>query len=177
MSSSSHFAAQTVFELHKAGNVTAGPRQAIDKAGTDRIGDTHEHDRHGASCLQQRSHGRSATGHDDVRRERGQFHRVFANGVGIGCGPAGVDPHVAAVDPAQLLQPLQERRVAGLRVWIVRADAAREYTDAPHPLDLLRARCERPRGRRAAEKANELTSPHIRTQAQGPALYRLKRVL
>ena len=42
---------------------------------------------------------------------------------------------------------------------------------------LLRARHERPSGRRAAEKANELTSPHIRTQAQGPALYRLKRVL
>jgi hypothetical protein len=41
---------------------------------------------------------------------------------------------------------------------------------------LLRARRKRPR-RRAAEKANEFTSPHIRTQAQGPALYRLKRVL
>jgi hypothetical protein len=42
---------------------------------------------------------------------------------------------------------------------------------------LLRARSERPGNRRAAEKANELTSPHIRTQAQGTALYRLKRVL
>jgi hypothetical protein len=41
---------------------------------------------------------------------------------------------------------------------------------------LLGARDERPR-RRTTEKANELTSPHIRTQAQGPALYRLKRVL
>ena len=44
-------------------------------------------------------------------------------------------------------------------------------------LALLRARRERPCRRHAAEKANELTSPHIRTQAQGPALYRLKRVL
>jgi hypothetical protein len=42
---------------------------------------------------------------------------------------------------------------------------------------LLRARRERPRGCGAAQKANELTSPHIRTQAQGPALYRPKRVL
>ena len=41
----------------------------------------------------------------------------------------------------------------------------------------MRARCDRPRGRPAAEKANELTSPHIRTQARGTALYRLKRVL
>jgi hypothetical protein len=42
---------------------------------------------------------------------------------------------------------------------------------------VLRARCDRPGGRRAAEKANELTSPHFRTQGQRPALYRLKRVL
>jgi hypothetical protein len=34
----------------------------------------------------------------------------------------------------------------------------------------------RARGR-AAEKANELTSPHIRTQAQRLALYRLNPVL
>jgi len=32
---------------------------------------------------------------------------------------------------------------------------------------LLRTRHERPRDSRAAEKANELTSPHFRTQAQG----------
>jgi len=42
---------------------------------------------------------------------------------------------------------------------------------------LLRVRSERPHRRGAADKANELTSPHIRTQAQGPALYRLKRAL
>jgi hypothetical protein len=32
---------------------------------------------------------------------------------------------------------------------------------------LLRARRQRPRCRRTAEKANELTSPHIRTQFRG----------
>jgi hypothetical protein len=42
---------------------------------------------------------------------------------------------------------------------------------------LLRVHTKRPRGRRAAEKGDELTSPHIRTQVQGRALYRLKRVL
>jgi hypothetical protein len=34
---------------------------------------------------------------------------------------------------------------------------------------LLRACRKRPRRRHAAEKANKLTSPHIRTEAQGPA--------
>ena len=70
-----------------------------------------------------------------------------------------VDPHVAAVGPAQLLQPLQERREAGLSFRIVRGQA-HEHADAPHPLGLLRARRERPRGRRAAEKRDELAPPH-----------------
>jgi hypothetical protein len=34
---------------------------------------------------------------------------MSANFGGAGSGPAGVDPHVAADGPAQLLQPLQER--------------------------------------------------------------------
>ena len=51
--------------------------------------------------------------------------------VGIARGPAGVDPHVAAVGPAQLLQPLQECRDAGLRFRIVRG-RGHEHADAPH---------------------------------------------
>jgi hypothetical protein len=41
---------------------------------------------------------------------------------------------------------------------------------------LMRERNEWPR-RRAAEQRHELTSSYIRTQTQGPALYRLKRAL
>jgi hypothetical protein len=40
-------------------------------------------------------------GQDNIGRERGQFCRVFANVVGLGSGPAGVNPHVAADGPAQ----------------------------------------------------------------------------
>ena len=90
-------------------------------------------------------------------------------------GPPGIDPHVAAVGPAQLLQALQERREAGLPFRIVRGQV-HKHADAPHPLGLLRACGERPR-RRAAEKRDELASPHVRPQAQETALYRLKRVL
>ena len=65
-------------------------------------------------------------------------------------------------------------RYAGLPFRIVHG-RVHEHADAPRPLRLLRAHRERPR-RRAAKKTNELTSPHILTQAPGTALYRLKRV-
>ena len=57
LSSSSHFPLNAVFEHGEAGGVAARPRQAVDEAGADRIGDVHEHDRHGAGRLQQRRHG------------------------------------------------------------------------------------------------------------------------
>jgi hypothetical protein len=63
---------------------------------------------------------------------------------------ASVDARVTAVGPAELLQRLYERRVAGLSFRILRG-RVHENADAPHPLDLLRARRERPRCRCAAE--------------------------
>ena len=83
------FPAHAVFESHETGGVAARPRQAVDEAGADRIGDDREHDRHGAGRLQQRPHGRGAMGQDDVGRERGQFRRVSANVGGIGSWPSG----------------------------------------------------------------------------------------
>ena len=53
--------------------------------------------------------------------------------------PAGVDPHVAVVAPAQLLQGLPERRDGGLTFWIV-SGPIHEHADAPHALRLLRPR-------------------------------------
>jgi hypothetical protein len=44
---------------------------------------------------------------------------VFAKALDIARRPAGVDPHVATVGPAHLLQPLQERRYSGLPFRIV----------------------------------------------------------
>ena len=118
------FAADAVFELREPGDVAARPRQARDEAGADRIDDLHEHDRHGAGRLLQRRHDRDAAGQDDVRRERDQFRRVSCECARDRRSPAVVDPHVAAVGPAQLLQPLQERREAGLRFRIVRGERA-----------------------------------------------------
>ena len=87
--------------------------------------------------------------------QRDQFRRVSANFAGVGRGPAGIDPHVSADDPAQLRQPLHERDEAGLHFRIARG-CGHEYADTPHPLALLRARHRRPGGRRAAENRDEI---------------------
>ena len=104
LSSSSHFALIRI-RNDKAGNVAARPRQALNEAGADRIDDLHEHDRHGAGRLQQRLHGRSAGGQDDVRRERNQFRRMFANR-SASPRPSGYRSARCGHRPAQLLQPL-----------------------------------------------------------------------
>jgi hypothetical protein len=46
----------------------------------------------------------------------------LANVVGI-CRPSELDPRIAAVGPAQLLEALQERSVTGLRFPVVRSQA------------------------------------------------------
>ena len=65
------FTSHTELEIHEPSGIATWPRQAVDEAGSDRIADDREHDRHGAGRLQQRRHGRGPMGQDDVRRERG----------------------------------------------------------------------------------------------------------
>ena len=77
LSSSSHFAAELVFELRKPGGVAARSRQAVDEAGADRIGDAREHDRHGAGRLCNGARSRLPRP-DDVRRERHQIRPLVA---------------------------------------------------------------------------------------------------
>ena len=86
---------------------------------------------------------------------------------------AELDGQVAALDVTALAKTLPE---LGQQITEPVKRPAVEQSKYRHRR-LLRAHCERPSGCRAAEKRSELTSPHIRTQAQRPALYRLKRVL
>jgi hypothetical protein len=78
--------------------------------------------------------------------ERDQFLRVCADVIEIGSAPAQVNPHVAAIGPTQLRQPLQECREVCLRAPTVCANW-NEHADTPHATCRLRARHERPRGR------------------------------
>jgi hypothetical protein len=83
-----------------------------------------------------------------------QFRRVFSSIILVTPGPAVIDLEVLPNRPAQLLQPLQECRVALLHLRIV-SGLGHQCAHAPHPLRLLRVRRERP-WRRAAEERDEL---------------------
>src|SRR5262249_37490211 len=78
-------------------------------------------------------------------------------------------PHVAALGPPQQRQPLLERPHAGLIFRIVRG-GGQQHADAPHHVGLLRARRQRPRYRRAAEKRDELAAVHSITSPSRPVL-------
>jgi hypothetical protein len=97
--------------------------------------------------------------------ERDQFRRVAAKALGIAGGPARIDPHVASIGPAQLLQCLDECYEAGLPSGIV-CGQSHENTDPPLPVALLRKRCERPNARTANE-CDELAPSHCRSPALG----------
>ena len=68
--------------------------------------------------------------------------------------------HVAAVGPAQFLQPLQEDREASLSFRIVGGQVP-EHADATHPVGLLRARGERPHQCCAAQSSYEFPPSDI----------------
>src|SRR5262249_11175864 len=105
----------------------------------------------------------AASGYDNVRCERDQLRCIPAKAVGIAPAPACFDPHIATVGPPQMLQYLHERGHASLRLPIVRGNR-HEHADAPHPLAVLRARRERPRGR-TAEKRDERAPTHSITSS------------
>ena len=56
LSNSSHLPLSLNSNMQKASGVAARPRQAFNEASTDWIGDDHEHNRHSAGSLQQRSY-------------------------------------------------------------------------------------------------------------------------
>src|SRR5215468_4955785 len=77
---------------------------------------------------------------------------------------AAIDADVAAVEPAQLREPLEERRYAGLKLRII-SGAGHQHADAPHALALLRARRERPCSHRTAKQRDELAPSHSITSS------------
>ena len=125
------FRGEAEFIRGKTGGVPARARQARDDAHGDRVADVREHDGHGAGRLLQCLNAWGGRGQNDVRRERQKLLGISVKATGIARCPAIVDPHVAAVGPAQLLQPLLESREARLSFRIVRGEV-HEHADPPH---------------------------------------------
>jgi hypothetical protein len=121
-------------------------------------------------CLLYSRHCCAAARQHYVRRERGQFRRVFAHVVGTAGTPPIVHSQVAADGPAQFLQTLCERREAGRVLRIVHG-RGHQHADAPHPLALLRARSKRPRNRCASEQRDELAAVHSITSSARPSAF------
>ena len=90
------FSAETEFVVHEACNVAPWPGQAIEDARTDRIAHPRKHDRHRARELLDCHRPWCARGEDDIRRQREQFRRVGARGLGVALIPSIVDPRIAA---------------------------------------------------------------------------------
>src|SRR5262249_19841743 len=74
-------------------------------------------------------------------------------------GPTLFDPNVVALRPSQCLQSLNER-TAVAKPFGVTCNFRPQYGDLWQTCRLLRARRERPRDRRAAEKRDEPAPPH-----------------
>src|SRR5262249_27359260 len=70
-------------------------------------------------------------------------------------------------DPSKLLEPFPER-CSSLLPFPVALGKSLQYSDAPHPLALLRARRERPRHSRAANERDELAPLHVEHQVSPP---------
>src|SRR5262245_14733348 len=135
-------------------------RHACDEAATDRIAHLGEDDRYAARHLLQRLQCLRGHGKDDVRFQPDKLDRIGPYAFGLGTAPTIVDAYVAARGPTQFFKCLPERRRIGLRIPIV-LGKGRQYAHAPHTLGLLRARRERPRRSRAAEKRDERAASHV----------------
>src|SRR5262249_58470565 len=75
------------------------PCQAGDQSSTNWIDDIGEHNRHATRDLLKRCNICAAAGKNDVWSRLDQFRRVSPSEIGIGCGPSGVNPRIAALGP------------------------------------------------------------------------------
>src|SRR5215471_14647646 len=87
---------------------------------------------------------------DDFRGEADQLGRICSDNAGIAGAPTIFNFDVATFAPPGFLKYLLERRDPTGCVRIACSEA-HQYTNAPHPLRLLRPRHERPAGRRTAQ--------------------------
>src|SRR5262249_18574076 len=94
------------------------------------------------------------------------MHRVRISGY----PPTSVDPQIATVHPAQFTQLIHKRCELRLGFRITH-----QHADPPHPLGLLRARHERPRGRAAEQRDERATLHSITSSARASSVGGISR--
>jgi hypothetical protein len=148
--------AQIAGKVGDAGDVCSRPCQAGNEAHTHGIGDADHDDGDGRGDAPGHDYRRRGPRQDDVRAARELGGNLRAR-LGRSRRRAGVDGKVLAFDIAALAQPIAERVQHALR------RRRRGGSQDPDAIDaaarLLRARRERPRGRRATEERDELAPP------------------
>jgi hypothetical protein len=139
------------------GDVAAGPIEAGDETGLDRIRARGEHDRNGCGRgLRSKRCRRTDWRDDDGDATTDQIRRQFRQLTVFIVRPAVFDRHVLAFDIAGFVQTLAERGNEGgkrlCRAGDEEADNRQRW--------LLRTRPQRPRGRPAAKQSDELAPFH-----------------
>src|SRR5439155_24161225 len=143
----------------KSSGVAAWARQTRNDAYTYRIRNVREHDRYGGGRFAHDQHDLAWRGQNGVRCAIDEVFNLAADAIGIRTSHSIFDLDIAAFRPSQLLQLLPECVHAGLGLHIA-PSIAHQHADPAHALALLRARRERPRRSRAAEKRDEIATFH-----------------
>src|SRR5262245_12491993 len=128
--------------------------QIGDQAATDRIGGQRHDDRNLTGGTLGGPDRRLATGHDDLDWKLDQFLSETFKALHSPSGVTLIQHVVATFIVAKVAHAEDKLAAQVLSCWIS-ARATVEITEA-YGLSLLRARCERPRSRRAAEQRDEL---------------------
>jgi hypothetical protein len=92
-------------------------------------------------------------GGDHINLKPDEFRRQLDGSAELCVRVAPLDCNIAAFDIAQVAHSRPERFSKRMR-----RRQRHEYTHARHFFELLRARCERPSGRRAAQTADEIST-------------------
>src|SRR6516165_3957527 len=144
------------------GKVATGPIEAGDETNLDRVGAATKDDRNGRSRGFRRERRRDVSRRDDDGHPPAdQIGRQFRQPSGFVLSPAILDRQAPTLDITGFAQSYAEsRNEIGTCLW----RRGIEKTDY-RQCRLLRARRERPRDRRAADKRDELAARHSITSS------------
>src|SRR5262249_22204321 len=166
------FCLQLIGQQIDTGEIAARPREAADKTEPDRVFADQEYDGNSRGRrLGRKRRGRASGRDNDANLTADQIVRELREAIDAILRPAINDGHVFTFGKADLFQALAECAETA-RHGIRRS--AIEEPDHRHRW-LLRARRDRPRGRRATDERDELAPPHSITSSASKS--RLSEIL